>query len=471
LSLRIEPDEETAVGILRSVFIKGGGEKCAEVDAALRDSYKRLIRPSMETEIRASLKEAADDEAIRVFARNLRSLLMASPYGGRRVLAVDPGFRSGCKIAVLDERGGLLAHETVYPHPPHARAEEAAETVAALARDYAAEAAAVGNGTAGRETEAWLRSLELPLEVVMVSESGASVYSASEAARAEFPDLDLTVRGAVSIGRRLQDPLAELVKIDPKAIGVGQYQHDVDQKKLKGGLDDVVSSCVNQVGVDINRASRELLAYVSGLNSALAANIVKYRGENGEFRAREDFHRVPRMGPKAFEQSAGFMRIVGGENPLDASAVHPENYDLVGRLARDAGCSVADLIKDEKARARIEPDKYPDAGKETMRDILLELAKPGRDPRSAFEYFSFDESVREQSDLRPGMTLPGVVTNVTAFGAFVDLGVHKDGLLHRNNAKPAEMKRLAPGLRLMVEVLSVDETRGRISLAPAREEN
>jgi uncharacterized protein len=471
LTLRIEPDEDAAIGMLRGIFIKGAGEKSAETDIALRDSYKRLLRPSMETEIREILKEAADTDAIKIFAKNLRSLLMAPPYGGKRVLAVDPGFRSGCKIAVLDEHGGLLHHETIYPHPPQNRSVEASHAVASLVRDYAIEAAAVGNGTAGRETEVWLRSLELPIEIVMTVESGASVYSASEVARLEFPDLDLTVRGAVSIGRRLQDPLAELVKIDPKAIGVGQYQHDVDQKKLKGALGDVVSSCVNQVGVDINRASRELLEYVSGLNSTLAANIVKYRAENGEFRSREDFRKIPRMGPKAFEQSAGFLRIAGGDNPLDASAVHPENYGLVGRIARDLNCSVADLIGDGEARARIVPENYPLVGKETMVDILSELAKPGRDPRIEFEPFSFDERVREISDLRAGMTLPGVVTNVTAFGVFIDIGVHKDGLLHRNIVGSREMERIFPGFRLMVEVLGIDEARGRISLAPAKTNN
>ncbi|MDR1966562.1 MAG: RNA-binding transcriptional accessory protein, partial [Synergistaceae bacterium] len=468
LSLAIEPDENAAVGILRSIFIRGEGEKSAQVDAALIDAYKRLLRPSMETELRASLKEAADDEAIKVFARNLRALLMASPYGGRSVLALDPGFRSGCKIAVLDERGDLLHHETVYPHPPQEKSAQAGKTVVGLVEKYGVEAAAVGNGTAGRETEAWLASLKLPVEIVMVSENGASVYSASEVAREEFPDLDLTVRGAVSIGRRLQDPLAELVKIDPKAIGVGQYQHDVDQKKLKGALDDVVSSCVNQVGVDINRASRELLGYVSGLNARLAANIVGYRRENGAFRSREDFRKIPRMGPKAFEQSAGFMRIRGGDNPLDASAVHPENYGFVGRIAVDLGCSISDLMQDDAKRARMAQLSYPDVGRGTMLDILSELAKPGRDPRDAFESFSFDEGARAPSDLMPGMKLPGIVTNVTAFGAFVDIGVHRDGLLHKNRVKPDEMKRLAPGLRLTVEVIEIDEARGRISLGLGR---
>ena len=470
LRLRMEPDEGAAIGMLRVTFIKGDGEESAELDAALRDSYKRLLAPSMETELRASLKERADDEAIRVFAGNLRSLLMASPYGGHRIIAVDPGFKSGCKLAVLNEQGGLLRHETIYPHPPQRRADEAASAISRLASDYGVSAIAVGNGTAGRETYAWLRSLGLPLHVVMVNESGASVYSASDAARGEFPDLDLTVRGTVSIGRRFQDPLAELVKIDPKSIGVGQYQHDVDQKKLKRALDDAVTSCVNRVGVDANSASRELLTYVSGLNPSLAANFVKYREDNGAFLSREDFRKVPRLGPKAFEQAAGFLRIRGGSDPLDASAVHPENYGAVGRFARDLGCGVADLMADESLRARIVPERYGDVGEATMLDILAELAKPGRDPRSDFEFFSFDESVRELSDLKPGMTLPGIESNVTDFGAFVDVGVHQDGLLHRSRMKSAPRAGIAPGLHLKVEVLEVDEARGRISLALAGEQ-
>ncbi|MDR3278932.1 MAG: helix-hairpin-helix domain-containing protein [Synergistaceae bacterium] len=464
LKLRIEPEEGASLGILRAAFIKGDGEESAEVDAALRDSYKRLLAPSMETELRASLKERADDDAIGVFAGNVGSLLMASPYGGKKILALDPGFKSGCKVAVLNERGDITHNETIYPHPPQNRGEDAKKAIERLVADYGICAAAVGNGTAGRETDSWLRSLRLPIHVVMVSESGASVYSASETARREFPDLDLTVRGAISIGRRFQDPLAELVKIDPKSIGVGQYQHDVDQKKLKRALDDVVMSCVNKVGVDANSASRELLTYVSGLNPTLAANVVKHREENGAFRSREDFRKVSRMGPKAFEQSAGFMRITGGANPLDASAVHPENYGVVERMASDVGCEVCDLMSDESLRARIAPDNYADIGGATMRDILSELAKPGRDPRSDFEFFSFDESVHELSDLKSGMTLPGVVSNVTDFGAFVDVGVHQDGLLHRSRIKPELRKRLAPGSRVEVEVLEVDEARGRISL-------
>ncbi|MDR3332923.1 MAG: RNA-binding transcriptional accessory protein [Synergistaceae bacterium] len=471
LKLGIEPEEGAALGILRAAFIRGDGEESEQVDEALRDSYKRLLGPSMETELRAVLRESADDDAIMVFAKNLHSLLMASPYGGRRILAVDPGFKSGCKLVALNEHGGLMHYETVYPHLSQNRTEEAGTVVAKLVREYGLCAAAVGNGTAGRETDSWLRGLGLPINVVMVSESGASIYSASEVARDEFPDLDLTVRGAVSIGRRLQDPLAELVKIDPKSIGVGQYQHDVDQKKLRGALDDVVINCVNQVGVDVNSASRELLKYVSGLGATLAANVVKFRDGNGGFSSREDFRKVPRMGPKAFEQSAGFMRITGGGNPLDASAVHPENYGLVARLARDIGCTVAELMSDEKLRARIEPGNYSDVGEATMRDILSELAKPGRDTRGEFEFFSFDENVHELSDLKPGMTLPGIVSNVTDFGMFVDVGVHQDGLLHRSRVKPGDAKRFAPGSRLSVEVLEVDEARGRIALGLAKESN
>jgi uncharacterized protein len=467
LKLGVEPDEASALGLLRSAFIKGDGAESCEVETALRDSYKRLLAPSMETELRAALKEKADDEAIRVFAGNVGSLLMASPYGGKKILAVDPGFKSGCKVVVLNEHGDLLHNETIYPHPPQNRLGEAQKTVERLVADYEVRAAAIGNGTAGRETDSWLRSLKLPIHVVMVSESGASVYSASETARGEFPDLDLTVRGSISIGRRFQDPLAELVKIDPKSIGVGQYQHDVDQKKLKRALDDVVTSCVNRVGVDPNSASRELLTYVSGLNPALAANFVKYREENGAFRSREDFRKVPRLGPKAFEQSAGFMRITGGTNQLDGSAVHPENYGVVERIAKDLGCTITGLMGDESLRGKIIPEKYNDVGEATLRDILSELAKPGRDPRSDFELFSFEDSVHRLSDLKPGMTLPGIVSNVTDFGAFVDVGVHQDGLLHRSRMKPGRRNRLTPGLQLKVEILEVDEARGRIALGLA----
>ncbi|MDR3281267.1 MAG: helix-hairpin-helix domain-containing protein, partial [Synergistaceae bacterium] len=460
-------EEAAALGILRTAFIKGRGEESAEVGAALRDSYKRLLGPAMETELRANLKEAADCDSIRVFAENLHALLMAPPFGGRRILAVDPGFRSGCKVVALDEQGALIHHETIFPHEPQNRADEAASAVKRIVRAYELCAVAVGNGTAGRETDSWLRSLGLPIEIALVNESGASIYSASEVAREEFPSLDLTVRGAISIGRRFQDPLAELVRIDPKSIGVGQYQHDVDQKKLKSALGDVVTNCVNRVGVQVNIASRDLLKYVSGLSSTLAANVVKFRDENGAFITRDDLRRVPRMGAKAFEQSAGFLRIWYGANPLDASAVHPENYALVERFASDLGCEVADIMTNRLLRKRIDAQNYPDVSESAMHDILSELARPGRDPRSEFEPFSFDENVHSLSDLKPGMRLPGIVSNVTDFGVFVDVGVHQDGLLHRNKMRGWSSKRLVPGSRLNVEVLDVDETRKRISLAPA----
>ena len=465
VKLRIAPPEEAALALLKSLFVRGSGEESAQVEIALADSYKRLLAPSMETELRASLKARADDDAIRVFAGNLRALLMAAPLGGRRVLAVDPGFRTGCKVVSLDEQGALLDNATIYPHPPQKRAEEAAEVLKKMIAGASAEFVVVGNGTAGRETESWIRSLGLPVTVVTVSESGASIYSASEVAREEFPDLDLTVRGAISIGRRLQDPLAELVKIDPKSIGVGQYQHDVDAARLKSALDDVVVSCVNQVGVEVGNASRQLLQYVSGLSATLAANVVKYRAENGPFVNRNELKKVPRLGPKAFEQCAGFLRIKGGDNPLDASAVHPENYGVVNRIAADLGCGVADLMADAGLRERIVPANYPEVGDATLTDILAELAKPGRDPRESFEILEFDENVRSIEDLQKGMTLPGVVSNVTDFGAFVDVGVHIDGLIHRSRMKGAQ-KNLHPGQIVRVEVLDVDLDRKRISLTP-----
>lgn len=467
LKLKIEPEESTALGILQSVFVRGSGEESDQLRLALQDSYKRLLAPSMETELRASLEEQADRDAIGVFAKNLHAILMASPFGSRRLLALDPGFKSGCKLVVLSEQGDLLHNETIYPHPPQNRSEEAAKRVSALAKEYRLETAAVGNGTAGRETDAWLRGLGFPLQVIMVNESGASVYSASETARSEFPDHDLTVRGAVSIGRRLQDPLAELVKIDPKSIGVGQYQHDVDQKKLKSSLDDVVVSCVNQVGVDLNNASRELLKYVAGLSQTIVDNIVKYRGANGAFSSRDELHKVPRLGPKTFEQCAGFLRIRDGRNPLDASAVHPENYELVSRMARDLGCTVRDLMTDDTLRARIVPEHYDGVGSATLQDILSELAKPGRDPRREFEVFSFDGSVHEPSDLKKGMTLPGLVSNITDFGAFVDIGVHLNGLIHKSKLKGSAAKGIMPGSAVFVEILDVDLERGRISLSLA----
>ncbi len=472
LNLTIAPPEEKALEMLRAFFIKTEGPEGEQVDRALVDGYRRLLSRSLETEIRLETKQRADAEAIRVFADNLRELLMAPPLGARRVMGIDPGFRTGCKLVCLDRQGKLVHHDTIYPHFSDARADQAAETVMGLCRRFGIEAIAIGNGTAGRETEALVRNLALEgVLVEMVNESGASVYSASEAARREFPDLDLTFRGAVSIGRRLMDPLSELVKIDPKAIGVGQYQHDVDQGALKSALDDTVTSCVNAVGVDVNRASAELLTYVSGLGPQLAANIVAYRNAHGAFDNRRELLKVPRLGPRAFEQSAGFLRINGGGNPLDASAVHPERYPLVAVMARDLECDVADLLSDETLRKRIRIEGYvsEDVGLPTLRDIMEELAKPGRDPRPRFEAFAFEEDVHEMADLTAGMRLPGIVTNVTNFGAFVDVGVHQDGLVHisqladRFVKNPADVVRV--GQKVLVTVLDVDTDRRRISLS------
>ncbi len=472
LNLTIAPPEEKALEILRAFFIKAEGPDAGQVEMALTDGYRRLLSRSLETEMRLETKERADDEAIRVFSENLRQLLMAPPLGARRVMGIDPGFRTGCKLVCLDRQGKLVHHDTIYPHFSDEKTARAAETVKALCREFAIEAVAVGNGTAGRETEAFVRGLGLAgVQVVMVNESGASVYSASEAARREFPDLDLTFRGAVSIGRRLMDPLSELVKIDPKAIGVGQYQHDVDQAALRSALDDVVVSCVNAVGVDVNRASVELLTYVSGLGPQLAARIVEYRNAHGAFDNRRELLKVPRLGPRAFEQAAGFLRIAGGSHPLDASAVHPERYPLVDAMARDLGCDVADLLADEALRKRIRIQNYVSekVGLPTLHDIMDELAKPGRDPRQRFEAFVFKEDVHEMGDLAAGMRLPGIVTNVTNFGAFVDVGVHQDGLVHisqladRFVKNPADVVRV--GQRVTVTVLDVDTERRRISLS------
>ena len=425
---------EAALALLERRFIRNHGRAAQEVKTAIADSYHRLLSVAMETEIRLELKQSADEEAIAVFAENLRELLLAAPLGQRRVLALDPGFRTGCKLAVLDAQGNLLHHDTIYPHTGGSRARQAGDILQKLVARHEVEAVAIGNGTAGRETESFVRNLDLAGDpvIVMVNEAGASVYSASEAAREEFPDHDLTVRGAVSIGRRLMDPLAELVKIDPKSIGVGQYQHDVDQKALKRSLDDTVASCVNAVGVDLNTASKQLLTYVSGLGPVLAGNIVAYRAENGAFTSRAQLKKVPRLGAKAFEQAAGFLRIRDGRNPLDGSAVHPESYDLVKAMARDTGCSVAELIGNEEAARRIRLQDYVSAGTglPTLRDILAELIKPGRDPRAEFEIFSFADGVARPEDLDEGMLLPGIVTNVTNFGAFIDVGVHQDGLAH-----------------------------------------
>jgi uncharacterized protein len=473
LALRVEVPEEEALALLERRFVRGRAAASEEVRAAVRDGWKRLLAPSLETEARVASKRRADEEAIRVFSANVRELLLAAPLGGKPVLALDPGFRTGCKVVALDAQGKLLAHEVVYPLLSEAQAAAAARTLGALAARFRPEAVAVGNGTGGRETEAFLRGLELPGKppVVLVNESGASIYSASEVAREEFPDKDLTVRGAVSIGRRLQDPLAELVKIDAKSIGVGQYQHDVEQAALERALDDVVASAVNRVGVEVNTASKELLSYVSGLSARLAAGIVARRDERGPFRARAELREVAGLGPKTFEQAAGFLRIRGAANPLDASAVHPESYAVVEAMARDVGCEVKALLADEALRGRIRVERYASesVGLPTLRDILEELAKPGRDPRARFDPVRFADGVRAIEDLAPGMKLEGVVTNVTAFGAFVDVGVHQDGLVHvsqiadRRVREPAEVVRV--GAKVRVTVLDVDLARRRISLS------
>jgi uncharacterized protein len=474
LSVHVSPPEEEAVPLLATLFVKGNGPAARQVALAVEDGYRRLLGPAMETEIRGALKERADQEAIRVFAANLRELLLSPPLGGKNVLAIDPGFRTGCKVVCLDRQGRLLDTGTIFPHQETPKAkEEAAAKVRGWCERFAIEAIAIGNGTAGRETEAFVRSLGLPpaVPVVMVNESGASVFSASAIAREEFPDRDITVRGAVSIGRRLMDPLAELVKVDPKAIGVGQYQHDVDQKALASSLETVVTSCVNQVGVDLNTASPRLLSFVSGLGPSLAKNIVAFRDEHGGFAARRDLLKVPRLGAKAFEQAAGFCRIRGGKNPLDASAVHPESYPVVERMAKDLGCAVAELLRDEELRKRIVPNRYIDKtiGLPTLTDIMAELERPGRDPRERFEPFSFAEGVEKIEDLAPGMKLPGIVTNVTAFGAFVDIGVHQDGLVHvsqlanRFVKDPAQVVKVQQ--KVTVTVLAVDLPRKRISLS------
>lgn len=482
LTFRIAPPEEEAVAILEALFLHGNTPATDQVRTALRDCYKRLLSLSMETEARLEGKKKADAAAIQVFTQNLRELLLASPLGQKNVLALDPGFRTGCKLVVLDRQGKLLHHDVIYPDQGAGRTADAEQTVRNLCAKYQVEAIAIGNGTAGRETETFIRKLALTapaagpdvkgeaLAIVMVNESGASIYSASEIAREEFPDEDLTVRGSVSIGRRLMDPLAELVKLDPKSIGVGQYQHDVDQDQLKKSLDDTVVSCVNAVGVEVNTASKQLLTYVSGLNATIADNIVKYRNENGAFKSRRELKKVPRLGEKTFEQAAGFLRIRDGENPLDASAVHPERYSLVDTMAKDLGCQLPDLLSNDTLRQKIEKTKYvsDQVGLPTLNDILSELAKPGRDPRQQFEAFSFKENVSKLEDLTPGMVLPGIVTNVTAFGAFVDVGVHQDGLVHLSQLAdrfvkdPNEVVKVQQ--RVEVTVLEVDLDRKRISL-------
>lgn len=476
LKVSVEVDAERIIERIRRRFIRPGSTTRTWLEAAAADAFRRLIRPSIESETLAAAKERADDEAIRIFAENLRQLLLASPLGQKRVIALDPGFRTGCKVVALDAQGNLLHHTVIYPHPPQSRTAEAAETLRRLAARYRTEAMAIGDGTAGRETEQFVRGLQLQgVELYTVSEDGASVYSASAAAREEFPDEDVTVRGAVSIGRRLIDPLSELVKIDPKSIGVGQYQHSVDQAKLRARLGDVVESCVNRVGVNINTASKHILTYISGLGPALAENIVAYRATNGDFRTRSELKKVPRLGAKAFEQAAGFLRIVGGRNPLDNSAVHPESYPIVERMAADAGVSVERLLADRELRRTIRPERYvtAQAGLPTVTDILEALDKRGLDPREELHTFAFAPDVRTIDDLREGMTLPGIVTNITAFGAFVDIGIKQDGLVHVSQladsyvTSPAEVVRL--GQHVEVRVTGIDTLRGRISLSMRRD--
>ncbi len=472
IKLSVAPREPDAiVSRLERRFVKSP-RTAKQVEMAVADGYKRLLAPAMETEMETEAKQRADTEAIQVFETNLRQLLLAAPLGRHRVLALDPGFRTGCKVVCLDEQGTMLCHSVIFPHPPVSKVHEAEAELRRLVDKYKIEAVAIGNGTASRETEAFVRQFdkEGKLRVFVVSEDGASIYSASATAREEFPNEDVTVRGAVSIGRRLMDPLAELVKIDPKSLGIGQYQHDVDQSRLKASLDSVVVSCVNQVGVEVNTASRHLLTYVSGLGPQLAQNIVDYRTEHGPFSSRAELKKVPRLGPKAYEQCAGFLRIAGAKNPLDASAVHPERYPIVSQMAADAGCSVAELMSDPKKRQSVKLDKYVsgDVGLPTLRDIMSELEKPGRDPRETLQEFSFDASVHTIEDLRPGMTLPGIVTNITAFGAFVDLGVKTDGLVHISQLADRFVKNVSDVVSLhqqvTVRVLDVDIARNRINL-------
>lgn len=479
LKITIRPPEEKAISSLQRLFVTASGEASDQVGLAVSDSYERLLAPSIETDIRQQAKERADDEALHVFVLNLRETLMSPPLGPRAIMAIDPGYRTGCKVVCLDQQGKLLEHMVIFPGQGAARNQEAAKIILELINKFKAEAIAIGNGTAGRETEEFIRGLKLPdnMPVVMVNESGASIYSASEVAREEFPDQDITVRGAVSIGRRLLDPLAELVKIDPKSIGVGQYQHDVDQTKLKNNLDETVMSCVNEVGVKVNSASQQLLTYVSGLGPTLAKNVIMFRNENGPFNSRAELKKVPRLGPKAFELAAGFLRIDEAKNPLDASAVHPESYHLVDRMAKDLGCTVAELMRREDLRRTIDLGKYvePDYGLPTLQDILTELAKPGRDPRKQFEAVAFSAEVRTIDDLAPGLKLHGIVTNVTNFGAFVDIGVHQDGLVHISQLSDKFVKNPADVVtvnqKVMVTVVSIDKERKRISLSMKTEAN
>lgn len=472
LRLSIKLEDENALAILKSVFIRSANKSSEIVDEAVSDSWKRLLSSSMETEFRNIAKEKADEEAIRVFADNLRQLLLAPPLGEKNILAIDPGYKTGCKIVCLDRQGNLVHNETIYPHPPQNQTALSIRKILSLVNAYKIEAIAIGNGTASRETEDLIKYIkfEKDLQVFIVSEAGASVYSASKVARDEFPDYDVTVRGAVSIGRRLMDPLAELVKIDPKSIGVGQYQHDVDQQKLQNSLDEVVMSCVNAVGVEVNTASSHLLTYVSGLGPQLAQNIVDYRSENGPFKSRNEFLKVKRLGSKAFEQCAGFLRIRNAEHPLDSSAVHPESYHIVERMAEDIGCDVTELIRNEGKRKEIKIEHYitDSVGIPTLKDIIAELEKPGRDPRSKIKEFRFAD-IHEMQDLVPGMIVPGIVTNITKFGAFVDIGIKQDGLVHISNLSknfvkdPSEVVKLHQ--HVYVKVLSVEPERKRIQLS------
>lgn len=473
LSLSIKPDSERAIRMLEKFTLKDRNTCSYQVKVATADAYQRLLQPQMETEMRKHFKALADDNAIEVFSTNLRQLLMASPLGQKRILAIDPGFRTGCKVVALNEQGKLLNHTAIYPHPPQQEYKNASETIKSWVSEYQIEAIAIGNGTAGRETEHFVKYIpfDRKVEIVLVNESGASVYSASEVAREEFGDYDLTVRGAVSIGRRLMDPLAELVKIDPKSIGVGQYQHDVNQTKLQKKLGEVVESCVNFVGVELNTASKELLSYISGVGNVLAKNIVEYRNKNGAFKSREELKKVPRFGEKAFEQAAGFLRIHNAQNPLDSSAVHPESYHIVEKMAIDQHCHIADLMQQEELRKQIDLKKYISAkvGMPTLQDIMQELAKPGRDPRTQFENFEFNENIHTINDLTIGMVVPGIVTNITNFGCFVDIGVHQDGLVHISRlankyvTNPNDVVKLRQ--KVMVKVEEIDIPRKRISLS------
>lgn len=473
LRISISADDEGCIDSVKRFFIRGYGKCSSLVGEAVEDSYKRLLKPAIETEFANISKEKADEEAINVFTENLRQLLLSAPLGQKRVMGVDPGFRTGCKVVCLDEQGNLLHHEAIFPHPPVNKPQQAAQQVEKMVERFNIGAIAIGNGTASRETTAFIKSLHFNHDVkqFVVSEDGASVYSASKTAREEFPDEDVTVRGAVSIGRRLMDPLAELVKIDPKSIGVGQYQHDVDQTKLKKSLDLTVESCVNTVGVNLNTASQHLLTYVSGLGPTLAKNIVEYRKENGAFTSRAQLKKVSRLGPSAFEQCAGFLRIPGAKNPLDNSAVHPESYKIVEQMAKDCHCTVSDLIKDKKKRESIDIKRYitDTIGIPTLTDIIKELEKPGRDPREQIETFEFDKNVTTVDDLIEGMILPGIVTNITNFGAFVDVGVHQDGLVHisqladRYVSDPTQVVKLHQHVK--VKVVEVDRKRNRISLS------